>query len=73
MTCYIQKEIISGRALPETMTQAEVVTGRDIKVRLTHEIEEKGIVNQNSGLGCSQQNSGEIRGGGKGDRKEYDS
>ena len=73
MTCSIQKEIISGRALPETMTQAEVVTGRDIKVRLTHEIEEKGIVNQNLGLGCSQQNSGERGGGGKGDRKEYDS
>ena len=73
MTSSIQKEIISGRALPETMTQAEVVTGRHIKVMLTHEIEEKGIANQNSGLGCSQQNSGERRGGGKGDRKEYDS
>ena len=73
MTCSIQKEIISGRALPETMTQAEVVIGDDINVRVTYEIEEKGIVNQNSGLGCSQQNSGERRGGGKGDRKEYDS
>ena len=73
MTCSIQKEIISGWALTETITQAEVVTGGDIKVRVTYEIEEKAIVNQNSGLGCSQQNLGERRGGGKVDRKEYDS
>ena len=69
MTCSIQKEIISGRALPETMTQAEVVTRGEIKFRVTYKIEEKGIVNQNLGLGCSQQSLGER----KGDRREYDS
>ena len=53
MACSIQKEIIAGRALPETMTQAEVVTGGKRKFRVTYKIEEKGIVNQISGLGGS--------------------
>ena len=69
MTCSIQKEIISGRALPETMTQAEVVTRGEIKFRVTYKIEEKGIVNQNSGLGCSQQSLGDR----KEDTRKYDS
>ena len=73
MTSSIQKEIILGRALPETMTQVEVVTRGEIKVKVTYKIDEKGIVNQNLGLGCCQQSLGERKGRGKIDRRDHDS
>ena len=45
MTCSIQKEIISGRALTTTTNWSEAVTGCEIKVRVIYKFEEKGIVN----------------------------
>ena len=53
------------------MTKDEVVTGGEIKVRVTYKIEEKEIVNKNLGLGCSKKCLGERKGEGKRDRREY--